>query len=183
VNWNTELLEHLKIEGEKDKKYQKELEILRMENEENTQNILHHEEGILFRKLKLWVPPGLRSEICESEYDTKVDGHMGQDKTTELIRRNIWWPGLNEHIVKYIQSYPECQRYTAAQYKSYGLLQPLDLAFSPWSSTAMDFIMDRPLNDGCDQLWVIIDRFTKMAHFIPLKKIEKNAENLTLILA
>jgi hypothetical protein len=47
----------------------------------------------------------------------------------------------------------------------------------------MDFITDLPVSDGFDQLCVIIDRYTKMAHFIPLKKKEKKAENLTLIFA
>jgi hypothetical protein len=42
----------------------------------------------------------------------------------------------------------------------------------------MDFITDLPLSEGCDQLWVIIDRFTKMAHFIPLKKKIKKGEDL-----
>jgi hypothetical protein len=74
----------VKIEGEKDKKYQKELEILRTEKEENEQNIRHQEEGILFRKFKIWVPTGLRSEICESEHEMKVADHMGQDKAKEL---------------------------------------------------------------------------------------------------
>jgi hypothetical protein len=53
VNWNKEFLERVKIDGEKDKKYQKELEILRTEKQENEQNILHQEEGILFRTLRL----------------------------------------------------------------------------------------------------------------------------------
>jgi hypothetical protein len=88
---------------------------------------------------------------------------------------------MNEENIKYIQSCPECQKHKAARHKSYGLLQPLEFGFSPWSSIAMDFITDHPLSDGCDRLWVIIDRYTKMAHFIPLKKQEKIAENLVLI--
>jgi hypothetical protein len=71
-------------------------------SEEKVQNILHQEDGVLFRKLKLWVPMGLRAEICGSENDMKVAGHMGQDKTRELIRQNFWWPGMNEEIIKYI---------------------------------------------------------------------------------
>jgi hypothetical protein len=80
---------------------------------------------------------------------------------------------MNEEILKYIQSCPECQRDKVAQHIAYGLLQPLQLAFSLWSSIAMDFITDLPLSDGCDRLWVIIDSFTKMGHFIPLKTKEK----------
>jgi hypothetical protein len=45
----------------------------------------------------------------------------------------------------------------------------------------MDFITDLPLSEDCDQLWIIIDRFTKMAHFIPLKKEQKIAEHLVKI--
>jgi hypothetical protein len=42
----------------------------------------------------------------------------------------------------------------------------------------MDYIIDLPLSEGCDNLWVIIDRFTKMAQFIPLKKKYKKDEDL-----
>jgi hypothetical protein len=45
----------------------------------------------------------------------------------------------------------------------------------------MDFITDLPLSDGCDQLWVVIDRYTKMSHFIPLKKNSKKAPDLAVI--
>jgi hypothetical protein len=47
----------------------------------------------------------------------------------------------------------------------------------------MDVIRDLPLSEDCDQLWVIVDRFTKMAHFIPLKKEQKTAEHLVRIFA
>jgi hypothetical protein len=63
------------------------------------------------------------------------------------------------------------------------LLSPLELPYAPWISIAIDFITDLPLSEDCDQLWVIIDRFTKMAHFIPLKKDQKTAEHLVRIFA
>ena len=44
----------------------------------------------------------------------------------------------------------------------------------------MDFITELPLSEGYDQLWVIIDRFTKVAQFLPLKKEEKTAANLAV---
>jgi hypothetical protein len=63
------------------------------------------------------------------------------------------------------------------------LLLPLELPYAPWTSIPIDFITDLPLSEDCDQLWVIIDRFTKMAHFIPLKKDQKTAEHLVRIFA
>jgi hypothetical protein len=63
-----------------------------------------------------------------------------------------------------------------AKHKSYGLLQPLELVYTPWLSIPIDFIVGLPLSDGCNQLWVIIDCITKMAHFILIKKNEQIAE-------
>jgi transposase InsO family protein len=48
-------------------------------------------------------------------------------------------------------------------------------------SIAMDFITDLPLSEDCDQVWVIINRFTKIAHFIPLHKDQKKVEYLVKI--
>jgi transposase InsO family protein len=67
------------------------------------------------------------------------------------------------------------------RHQAYGLLQLLEPAYSPWQSIAMDFIPYLPLRKGCDQLWVIIDRYTKMAYFIPLKKKNNKAEDLATI--
>jgi hypothetical protein len=46
----------------------------------------------------LWVPEdkNLIRQVLESEHDTKAAGHMGQDKTIELIRQNFWWPKMDE---------------------------------------------------------------------------------------
>jgi transposase InsO family protein len=142
-------------------------------------------EDCVYRKEKLWVPQGkgLRQRILESEHDTKVAGHMGQDKTIELIRRNFWWPKMNEHIIEFVRGCPECQRNKASHHQPYGLLSPLELPYAPWQSIAMDFITDLPLSEGCDQLWVIIDRFTKMAHFVPLPVNGKTATDLARIFA
>jgi hypothetical protein len=90
---------------------------------------------------------------------------------------------MAETIIDYIQSYVECQKDKAACYQKYGLLQPLELPYAPWRSIAMDFITDLPESRGCDQLWVIIDRFTKIAHFIPLQKDGKTTKDLARIFA
>jgi hypothetical protein len=133
--------------------------------------------------MKLWVPKDLIQTVLESEHDSKIVGHFGQDKTIELIRRNFWWPRMDETIIDYIQSCVECQKDKAARHQKYGLLQPLELPYAPWRSIAMDFITDLPESSGCDQLWVVVDRFTKMAHFIPLQKDGKTTEDLARIFA
>jgi hypothetical protein len=71
-------------------------------NEENSHDTLSQEEGVLYHHARLWVPCGIRTSVLESEHDSKVADHMGQDKTKELIRRNIWWPKMNEDIIQYV---------------------------------------------------------------------------------
>jgi len=72
------------------------------------------EDGVLYRKDLLWVPQGLIQWVLESKHDTKVAGHMGQDKTIELIRRNFWWPKINERIIDFVRSCLECQQNKAS---------------------------------------------------------------------
>jgi hypothetical protein len=108
---------------------------------------------------------------------------MGQDKMKELIGRNFWSPKMNEEIIKYLQSCPECQRSKAARHKPYGLLQSLEPDYALWQTITMDFITDLLLSEGCDQLWVIINRYTKIVHFRPLKTKNKKAEDLATIFA
>jgi len=141
------------------------------------------QDQLLYRKEKLWVPGKCVQRVMESEHDTKVAGHMGQDKTIELIRRNFWWPKMNERIIEFVRSCPECQLNKTAHHQPYGLISPLELPYAPWQSIAMDFITELPVSKGCDQLWVVIDRFTKMAHFLPLLQNGKTAVDLAVVFA
>ena len=108
---------------------------------------------------------------------------MGQDKTIALIWDNFWWPRMDERIVDYMQICLECQKNKAARHHLYGLSSPLELLYAPWQSITMDFITDLSTSEGCDQLCVVIDRFTKMARFLPVQKEAKTAVDLAITFA
>jgi len=116
--------------------------------------IIEMKDGCVYRKGILWIPndKDLIPQILESEHDTKVAGHMWQDKMIELIRRNFWWPQMNKQITDFIRSCLQCQENKAARHQPYGLLTPMELPHAPWQSFAMDFITDLPLSDECDLL-------------------------------
>jgi hypothetical protein len=141
------------------------------------------EDKTHYYKGRLWIPDNLqlKKQILEAEHDLKVAGHLGQDKTIELVRRHFFCPEMEKFIKDYVRSCPECQRNKAAHHAHYGLLQPLEFAYHPWDSISMDFIIALPVSDGCSSVWVIVDRFAKMAHFIPLKDGEKKAMDLVKI--
>jgi len=83
---------------------------------------------------------------------------------------------MAKDIEDFVRSCDDCQQNKAPRHKRHGTLHPLELAYSPWDSISMDFITQLPTSDGCSTVWVIVDRFSKMAHFIPIADGQKTAE-------
>ena len=79
-------------------------------------------------------------------------------------------------IEDFVRSCNDCQQNKAPRHKRHGTLHPLELSYSPWDSVSMDFITQLLKSDGYSTVWVIVDRFTKMAHFIPILDGQKTAE-------
>ncbi|KAH0605100.1 uncharacterized protein H6S33_005082 [Morchella sextelata] len=129
-----------------------------------------------------WIPADdrIKIRIAQSEHDSKVAGHFGQDKTLELITRNFYWPKMNEWIDDYVRSCDECQRNKPSRHKKYGALLPLSTPHSVWQSISMDFVVQLPESKGYNQIWGVLDRFSKMSHFIPLVA-ETTAQDLAKI--
>ena len=111
----------------------------------------------------------LKLEIAESEHDSKFAGHFGRHKRLELITRSFFWPKMDEWIRNYICSCDTCQRNKSSRHAKYRLLQPLDTPYAPWRSISVDFIVALPESEGMNQIMVVVDRFTKMGHFITLR--------------
>ena len=86
--------------------------------------LVTYKDGILFRKGKVWIPsdPSLRKLIMESEHDSRVAGHMGMDKTMEIVDRNFYWPEMANNIEDYVRSCEDCQKNKASRHKRQGAL-------------------------------------------------------------
>jgi len=69
-------------------------------------------EGLMLKEEKVYIPKDekLRAEIIRLHHDTPVKGHRGQWKTTELVTRNFWWPGVNREVKRYVKGCDVCQR-------------------------------------------------------------------------
>lgn len=173
--WSPEFVKNLRKAASEDPVY--------LEQKNQPGKDIEIQDDLLYRKNRLWVPIALQREIMESEHDTRIAGHMGMDKTMELVTRNFWWPNLEDTVREYVRGCLECQRNKIPRHAPHGLLQPMELHYKPWHTIAMDFITDLPLSNGCDSIWVIVDPFTKMAHFIPLKVEGKKTDDLIKIFA
>jgi len=125
------------------------------------------ESGLIFHKGKLFVPKPLRADVLYSRHDSFVSGHPGRNRTFGLVSRDYSWPGMQTFVRRYVEACDTCPRIKDPRHKPYGLLQPLDIPTRPWKSISMDFIVKLPLSHGFDSIWVVCDRLTRMAHFIP----------------
>ena len=129
------------------------------------------ENNLLLYKNRWYIPndANIKNRILHDNHDSKLAGHFGIFKTLERFKQNYYWPKMAEEVQDYIKSCDICQREKVSRHKKYGLLDPLEVPYRPWLSTLMDWIVELPELGGCMQIWVIVDRLTKIAHFIPLK--------------
>jgi hypothetical protein len=116
------------------------------------------------------IPKSLKLEILNLCHDSVQAGHPGYRKTFELISQNYWWSTYRRDIKSYVESCEICSRAKSIRKKPAGLLNPLPNPQRPWYSISMDLITDLPRVDNYDSILVVVDRFTKMAHFIPCLK-------------
>jgi len=132
----------------------------------------HYElvDDILCSKRRIYAPKDLRHRIMQSEHDSKVAGHFGRERTMELISRNFYWPNMETDRRKYFNECNNCQRTKSPRHAKHGLSHPLKMACKPWTHISTDFITDLPESEGATKILVVVDRFTKMAHFIPITK-------------
>ena len=85
-------------------------------------------------------------------------------------------------VKEFVLSCDVCSRSKIPRHRPYGLLQPLPIPHRPWSSVSMDFITDLLLSNVYDSIFVVVDRLTKMAHFISCKKTSSSEDTTRLFL-
>ncbi len=105
-----------------------------------------------------------------------IHGHPGIDRMVETLRKMYYFPGMRKEIEDYIRRCTVCRRSKNDKHKPYGLLQPLDVPTRPWQAIAVDFIVRLPASqeptaeEMYDGIMVVVDRFSKIGHFIPYKE-------------
>ena len=86
------------------------------------------------------------------------------------LKPHFWWTKMKKEITAYVARCDNCSRVKADHLKPTRLLQPLSVLGWKWEEISMDFIVGLPpTQKGFDSIWVIVDRLTKSAHFIPVR--------------
>ena len=136
----------------------------------------HVRNGLLCRDKQIVVlqQRALIDELLHVHHDDELAGHWGRDKTLELIRRNFYWKTMLTDVAEYVATCPVCQSIDTPRHKPYGSLQPLPVPERPWKEISLDWIVSLPpsrtsTGEEFNSILVIVDRYTKMARFLPTR--------------
>ena len=169
--------EKLKQAYQEDKYFSDILKKLQGENIQNTK-VISRAKYYELREGKIYLKEGTRmaiphdksfiTTILKEHHDNPIAGHFGVDKTYESISRIFYWPKMIRDIKRYIKSCDTCQRNKGTNSVPAGLLQPLNTPTKRWEQVTMDFIVQLPVTkQGHDAIFVVVDRLSKRAYFIP----------------
>lgn len=87
------------------------------------------------------------------------------------IRQKYWWSKMKQDIARYIKECDVCHRVKSKHQKPAGLLQPLPIPEWKCDKVQMDFVTGLPKSQkGHDVIFVVIDQFSKVAHFLLVKE-------------
>ncbi|KAK2429513.1 hypothetical protein QL285_027945 [Trifolium repens] len=133
-------------------------------------------DGAILYEGRLCVPQNdeLKRLILQEAHKSGFSIHPGSTKMYHDLKENYWWPNMKAEIAEFVSRCIVCQQVKIEHQKPGGLLQPLDIPEWKWEHITMDFVGGLPRNQrGQDSIWVIVDRLTKSAHFIPVKSTYK----------
>ncbi|WVZ75866.1 LOW QUALITY PROTEIN: hypothetical protein U9M48_023889 [Paspalum notatum var. saurae] len=129
------------------------------------------EQGTVWYKDRVCVPEVdiIRKLILSEAHDTTYSIHPGSTKMYHDLKEMFWWYGMKRAVAEYVAVCDTCQHVKAEHQRPTGLLQPLKIPEWKWEEISVDFIVGLPRTQkGYNSIWVVVDRLTKVAHFIPV---------------
>ncbi|KAI3750191.1 hypothetical protein L2E82_20820 [Cichorium intybus] len=159
-----------------------QLEALKPENVANEalrgmdKNLEVKDDGARYLMNRIWTPRfgGFRDIIMNEAHKTRYSVHPGSDKMYLDLKKLYWWPNMKAEIATYVGKFLTCAKVKVEYQKPSGLLVQPAIPEWKWERITMDFITKLPkTTGGLDTIWVIVDRLTKSAHFLPIKETDR----------
>jgi len=129
--------------------------------------------GFVFRANKLCIPASsVDLLLLQEAHGGGLMGHFGAKKTEDILAGHFFWPKTRRDVERFVACCTTCQK-AKSRLNPHGLYMPLPVPSVPWENISMDFVLGLPRNrKGRDIVLVVVDRFSKMAHFIPCHKTD-----------
>jgi len=128
------------------------------------------EGGLIIFKDRIWLGANtsLHQKVMNALHGSAVGGHSGIPVTYRRVKQLFAWPGLKTSVQEFVSSCQICQQAKSERVKNPGLLEPLPIPKSAWQIISMDFIEGLPRSGGKNCILVVVDKFSKFSHFVPL---------------
>jgi hypothetical protein len=140
--------------------------------EESSKHFRVDEQDVLWFNDRLVVPKDreLKNKLMDEAHLSKLSIHPRSSKMYQELKPCYWWTKIKKEVAAYVARCDTCCRVKAIHMKPTGLLQPLSVSSWKWDDISIDFISGLPTTQkGHDSIWVIVDRLTKIDHFLPVK--------------
>ncbi|GJU66910.1 putative nucleotidyltransferase, ribonuclease H [Tanacetum coccineum] len=131
------------------------------------------DHGVIWYGNRLCVPDdsSLREAILTEAHSSPFSIHPGSTKMYRDLKQNFWWNGMKQEVARFVAKCLTCQQVKIEHQRASGLLQPLDIPTWKWDQISMDFVTGLPRTfKKNDAIWVVVDRLTKSAHFLPIQQ-------------
>jgi len=168
----TPTLRDLIIEAQKKDKGVKEIQRRLSEGDPQVSCFHQDNQNVLWFNNQIVVPKDfeLRKQILNEAHTSRLSIHPSSNKMYQDLKQQFWWTRMKREIAKYVSECDIYRRVKASHLRPAGTLQPLSIPEWKWEDISMDFIVGLPRTQkGYDSIWVIVDRLTKAAHFLPVK--------------
>ena len=139
--------------------------------EERTWNKFVINGGFVFRANRLCILVGsVRLLLMQEAHGGGLMGHFGAKKMVDVLASHFFWPQMRRDVERFVARCTTCQK-AKSNLNPHGLYMPLPIPFIPWADISMCFVLGLPRTKrGRDSIFVVVDCFSKMAHFIPCHK-------------
>ena len=130
------------------------------------------DSGIVWFGTRLCVPdiPELREAVLSEAHSSPFTIHPGSTKMYRDLKQHFWWNGMKQDVALHVARCMTCQQVKIEHQRASGLLQPLEIPTWKWEEITMDFVTGLPLTrKRHDAIWVVVDRLSKSAHFLPIR--------------
>nr|GEU46727.1 reverse transcriptase domain-containing protein [Tanacetum cinerariifolium] len=133
-------------------------------------------DGTLCLNNQSWIPcfSDLRALIMHESHKSNYSFHPGSDKMYQDLKKLYWWPIIKAEIATYVSKCLTCAKVKIEYQKPSGLLVQPKIPQWKCENITMDFVTKfLKTAAGQDTIWVMVDRLTKSAHFLPMRKDDK----------
>ncbi|KAL0386655.1 UNVERIFIED_CONTAM: Transposon Ty3-G Gag-Pol polyprotein [Sesamum latifolium] len=146
--------------------------------------VIKHKKGkenivvdALLRSIWKLHPKHRMEQILFEAHSGGLMGHFGISKTLGVLREHFHWPKMRRDVEKFVEKCIVCHK-AKSKLNPHGLYMPLPIPSVPWEDVSIDFVLGLTRSKrGRDSIFVVVDRFSKMAHFIVCHKVD-DASNI-----